>query len=450
MTYRYPIRVNDFQEPADITVGENGIATGRARIARAGIQIYFIDGRRVRVLRRPEVVRDTSHLFRDLPVTLNHPSNEDGGEVNASNKERLTKGWGSATEYIAGWLETPVKIVSDEAIAAARTTHRYFSNGYKALLMDGDREWDRVSDPKGGIWVDVDGLVSPAGTEHPYDVEQIPIAGNHIALVLNGTARAGDGATFIDGEEFIEIFTDVTPNPIPKKTMALDPKFLAMAKGVADMAKACGYGDTIEIEIGGEDDESGESYSVPSSMSDFMSAYDGWLKSKTSDSFVDSTTYDAALEDARKARSELDDARKTIGKLNTEKTVLAQQLSDAKDPKQIDSIIAERSESFKKARPFLDHAVEFDATKDAIYWKKEALAAAKVPHEGYSGEQIDVALDTLLRVAPPFQNPLQLDGFGIAPTGIADFDRQFADLRRTADAMTGGDRVLPQNRPVAR
>lgn len=419
MTYSY--RFTDYIAPVKLSFSENGIASAKARIARVGIQNYNLGGKTYRVLRRPEVVSGTAHLFRDLPVTLNHPSLQDGGEVNESNKERLVKGWGSNTEYKEGWLETPVNIFASDAIAAAQNTHRYFSNGYKALLMDGDQEWDRSSKPQGGVWIDIGGLISPIGTKHEYDLEQIPIAGNHIALVLNGTARAGEGATFIDSEEiFLQNQEDF---------LSMD-KLLELASSVCDMAGRCGYSDMIEYEY------DGKSYKMPKSFKDMIKAYDGWMKSKMSDSdefskqFVDRFAYNAVVTELQSTkeevaekvkeisrltsdqvdtqsltselesiRRELSDKQNAIAKLTTEKSLLQQKVSDALDPAKIEAMISDRQKAYDAASPFLD-SIPFDATKESIYWKKLVLDSNQIDCTNFNPDQIAIAFEVATKTLP--------------------------------------------------
>lgn len=420
MTYSY--RFTDYLSPVSLSIASNGIASAKARIARVGIQSYNLGGKIYRVLRRPEVVSSTAYLFCNLPVTLNHPSIKEGGEVTETNKEKLVKGWGSNTEYKDGWLETLVNIFASDAIDAAQTTHRYFSNGYKALLMDGDQEWDRVSKPQGGVWTDMGGLISPIGTKHEYDLEQIPIAGNHIALVLNGTARAGDGATFIDSEE---IFLQ-----IPLEDNSSMDELLKLASSVCDMAGRCGYSDMMEYQY------DGKTYKMPKSFKDMIKAYDNWMQSKMSDSdefskqFVDRFAYNAVVTELNSMKAEISEKQKEISrltsdqvdtqsltgelesirrelsdkqnaivKLTTEKSLLQQKVNDALDPAKIEAMISDRQKAYELASPFLKNT-QFDATKESIYWKKMVLDSTQIDCTNFNDEQIAIAFDVAIQTLP--------------------------------------------------
>ena len=199
-------------------IDATGILRAKARIARVGIQNYFDNGKIVRELRRPSQVLDSADSFALKPILLNHPASE---ELVTSNDADTFKGTtGENVAYEDGWLVTKIAVTHNDAVIAAQTTHKYFSAGYNARLLD-----------KGGVWIDEMGVMGKVGASYTYDKEQIDIVGNHVALVDN--PRAGKNATFMDSEDSEHPFeledltinqknhnTDKTKNKdIPKKLM---------------------------------------------------------------------------------------------------------------------------------------------------------------------------------------------------------------------------------------
>lgn len=181
-----------------------GFLHARAKIARIGIQKYFIDGKLVRELRRPEEIKASANEFENKPLTLDHPPES----VNSLNSSRYMKGFVNGVDYEDGWIKADIHITDEAAIGAAETTHRQFSNGYYAEIKD-----------ESGLWTDDLGVMGEVGKVYEYDSVQTNIVGNHVALVTR--ARAGNNATFVaDGLDEDTIILDSETNTINK-----EPKF---------------------------------------------------------------------------------------------------------------------------------------------------------------------------------------------------------------------------------
>lgn len=162
-----------------------GILRGKAKIGRIGVQEYWIDGKKVGVFRPEDEVIKSKDGFANQVVTLNHPP--DGVMVNSDNFKEYSVGLTGRVTYENGWLESMITVGDKEAVAAARTTHKQFSNGYWAEL-----------DESPGSWLDKKGIQGKPGISYDYKYIQKDIVGNHISLVM--AARAGGEATFTDNE----------------------------------------------------------------------------------------------------------------------------------------------------------------------------------------------------------------------------------------------------------
>lgn len=164
-----------------------GILRATAKIARIGTMEYVEDGNIVVEMRFPEDVIESKDSFSAQVITLDHPPEM----VDSTNAEKYSKGLsGDQVEYVDGWLKTNITVTHADAVDAARSTHKQFSNGYWAQLIE-----------ESGVWIDEAGVQGKPGKEYHYDRVQKNIVGNHIALVQ--AARAGSQATFTDSTTFI-------------------------------------------------------------------------------------------------------------------------------------------------------------------------------------------------------------------------------------------------------
>lgn len=170
-----------------VRIDEFGILRAKAKIARIGTMDYYENGKKIVELRLPDDVRESVNTFSYQLITLDHPTEM----VDAKNADRYVKGLSGEAKYneLTGWNECPVTVTHGDAVDAARSTHKQFSCGYYAELID-----------ESGEWVDVLGVQGEPGQVYRYDRIQKNIIGNHIALV--SSARAGDRATF-DSAGFI-------------------------------------------------------------------------------------------------------------------------------------------------------------------------------------------------------------------------------------------------------
>ncbi|MGL6342718.1 MAG: DUF2213 domain-containing protein [Waterburya sp.] len=168
----------------------DGMLRARAKIARIGVQEYLIDGKVIREFRSEEEVKQSALSFRNKVLSLNHPIEL----IDASNTCKYLKGFVSNVEYRDGWLEAEITITHQDAIEKALTSHRYFSCGYLAAIVDCK-----------GTWKDEFGVMGMPGEVYEYDAVQKGIFGDHVSLVVN--PRAGAQATFFDSTE-INIISD--------------------------------------------------------------------------------------------------------------------------------------------------------------------------------------------------------------------------------------------------
>jgi len=265
----------DFVEiPHGLTIRANGVAVGRVRALRAGVQIYYENGRQVRELRTIEEVKRVAPYLKAIPNVINHPP---GNLITKKNIDRLSKGLSGQGEFISGWVEVDICIDNLEAVQKITTTHQQVSMGYFVHRI-----------PQSGVWVDELGVMGVKGREYEYDriaTYKIPhdIFGesatendifNHLAFVSN--ARAGEDATFVSDEnnydlvsavdlrldsnensftirkekmENIILVADGNSIAIPGDAAPLVKKLL---RAVRDLRDTTGYqGDSIEVSTGG-------------------------------------------------------------------------------------------------------------------------------------------------------------------------------------------------------
>lgn len=165
-------------EPAQAERDHQGLRIRRAVFGRSGVLTYqTADGRTVREWRRPQDMRSPEVLdtYRLLPVTNGHPVE---GGVDLDNAPYLEVGSTGddvrAEDHEGGVLARgDIAIRRRSAIQAIEAGRRQLSHGYWAVLID-------------------ESGVTPDG--EPYDVIQIPVAGDHMALVDLG--RAGPMTEF--------------------------------------------------------------------------------------------------------------------------------------------------------------------------------------------------------------------------------------------------------------
>lgn len=404
-----------------LKIQDNGILSAPARIARAGVYRYLINGEIANVLREPAVVESTAGLFDNRPVTLDHPPNK---EVTIANKDKLTKGWGSKVKYVDGWLETEINIFASDAIEAAKTTHQEFSNGYSAKLV-----------PEQGIWVDELGIQGDRGRAYSYEYKQIPEKGNHIALVSNNTARAGSGATFlVDNQDIDGVIIDsmnMSSLRMGDSTYQFDSAMLPLLEDMfgcyQDMGKSCDYADMQPITLGDK------SMMAPKNCADMMNFYGDALSKKATQRMADSSEY-IHIDAYKQLEATVRTLQAQIGTANANLQIANQKLADSLNQDKLNQIIEERSESFNRAKAFVTDS--FDPKIESIEWLKKALVARNVVIEGFNDAQINAAFNVLVATSdsrPTYEpNPI---------------DKQIAALRKEpGNAMSM--RTLPQNRHI--
>lgn len=413
----------DFIPSPELKIQDNGIAIAPARIAREGVYRYIVNGRVANVLREPEVVKNTANLFDNLPVTLNHPKNN---LVTIATKEELTKGWGSKVEYVDGWLQTNISIFAADAIDAARSTHREFSNGYSAQLI-----------PERGYWTDEAGVMGDRGEVYEYEYKQIPLSGNHIALVQTNTARAGNDATFLTDNEDIDGVIidnmDMATLRIGDNTYQFDRAMLPMLEEMfacyQDMGKACDYADMQPVTLGDK------SIMAPKSCADMMNFYSDAMSKKAAQKMADSSEF-VHIDAYKTLEATVRALQAQVSGANASLQIANQKLADAQNQDRLNQIIEERSESYNRAKAFLTDS--FDPKIEKTEWLKKALVARGVVIDGFDEAQVSAAFNVLLATTDQSAN--------YNPNPI---DKQIAALRKQGrENLAPTPRVLPQHRHI--
>ena len=393
------IKVVDFIPSPVLTIDDAGIAHGYARIARAGVYRYHVNELRqggvsvpddlqgfVGVFRPPDKVADSASLFADCPVILNHQW------LYPENKEKLIKGWSGLVDYVNGWLESPITLFADDAINAAQTTHKGFSNGYGASFEYAP-----------GQWVDEDGLQGEKGTVYDYLYIQVPVSKNHIALVENGKARAGEGTGFVtDSILFIEEdmkVKDMIPLSMGEFEFELPPDlkgyFGDMFSAFDAMCKDMKMTDTVKVSMGDE------SYMMPKSVQEAIAGFKQMLESQGKQSVTDSCDYVSA-ETYKTVEQKYKDTKASLTALEVQVQSLNARVQDATNPEALNELLKARHEAFKGACKVID--ADFDPTVAAEDWKKRALVKSGLSSEvcdGYSPSEINSAFEVLVSLDLP-------------------------------------------------
>lgn len=183
----------DAAQACRVTKTEEGYLTGRAKIARVGIQAYRIGDRSWNDYRPASEVfaKDAVASFQNKPVTFGHPREM----VDASNAKELAIGFISDSVEIDGnWIVAPITITDAEAIAKIE---KRAGKGKPIELSAG--YWVNREDAPGVF----DGI--------KYQQVQRNIRANHVAIVDAGRAGAEASLTLDAAQE------------VPISTSAADP-----------------------------------------------------------------------------------------------------------------------------------------------------------------------------------------------------------------------------------
>lgn len=168
---------NDFYDIENIfRKTPEGYLTGNICITGIGVFSYMGEnGKIVKRLRRHEVLRESTNLFNNKPITLYHPKED----VTSENAEKLSVGLSANNAFFDGYnCFVTVTITNKKAVEAVENKEvEAISCGYEGEVVS-----------RSGNWHGVD-----------YDQELIKIINcNHIALVKRG--RAGDSVIFKVGD----------------------------------------------------------------------------------------------------------------------------------------------------------------------------------------------------------------------------------------------------------
>jgi Uncharacterized protein conserved in bacteria (DUF2213) len=383
MVLRYDrVKVNSSRLDSD-----TGKFFADATIARVGVQKYSDGHNEWYEFRPPEEVLKSAQTFNDAFVTVEHPPIS----VNAINSKQYMVGLGRDCKYDKGLLKAPLIVTDADAAIKAHTSHKEISCGYDATVIDSP-----------GVWVDADGLMGVPGKSYKYDKIQTNIRGNHIALVANGTARAGpiarvhtdsaatDSSFFSGAAAAIadaEPIAEAAPDPHPK----VDPPPKADNTPPTEeiMKKKIKIGDA-EYEV---DSDIADAYNkamgcmtpkgdstTPVTPAANALQLDSLVVQLIESSRKDAQTYQAQLEVANSKIAELSATAKTDT-----------------DAAQMEKTLAERWDAFQKAIPWLAQGTQFVVALPASHWQTAALKNANpamaAKFDSMTAEQIAATFD---------------------------------------------------------
>lgn len=322
---------------------DNGFLKAPMTLTRVGVFKYRnADGSERRELRLPEEVfsKESMASFELVPFLDEHPYAE-GGAVTSENAKRLQAGSVGGVHQAGTNLDGTVMVSDESVVGKVLSGKTAVSCGYLC---------DREMTP--GIWTD------SAGVQHPYDLIQRNIRGNHVALVQAG--RAGPEARIrLDAHDAVLVANQPThkeekPN-MEKLTL-----------------------DGITIEVPG---------TAAQVINRFMATSNEALS--------------AARKDATEARAQLTSTKAELDKTKGALDAQAAELAQAKDPKRRAAEVAERVALETAARKHLGADFKLDGL-DARGVKAAVLAklAPSLSLDGKTDDYIAGQYDYVMANAP--------------------------------------------------
>lgn len=205
---------NDFYDIENVfRKTPEGYLTGNICITGIGVFSYMGEnGKIVKRLRRPEILRDSANLFNNKPITLYHPEED----VSAENAEKLSVGLSGNNAYFDGYNSfVNVTITNKKAVEAVENKEvEAISCGYEGEVVS-----------RSGNWQGID-----------YDQELIKIINcNHIALVKRG--RAGDSVIFKVGDSMDNFEHNKKENNNMKKFILDGVQYEAAEEVISELKK---------------------------------------------------------------------------------------------------------------------------------------------------------------------------------------------------------------------
>ena len=385
--YRY-----DF---VDVPVGatiKDGRLIASGVFARAGVQTYRSrDGKTIKEFRPPEEVKASINEFCNLTVTLEHPPEF----INAENIKKYIVGLTGDATFSEDLVRGELTLFDQKAIRASQTTHRQFSHGYNCII-----------EYESGVWTDRFGVQGDPGEKYEYDQIQRDIGGNHLSLVSQ--ARAGEVATFDSASQ--ERFDDANIELLVqiREDSTMDMVKLDMGKGKMDVPKAVAdmyeSGDILLKKDMQSVTLEDKAYLMPKDTADAVMKLKkemGRMQTKTDSLDSDLSELQTRLEATKEERKDLQIKNDA---LEAKSKQLFEQIQELKDNPHIDEdkMQAElkiRQDTCKRAAKLIE-IPDFDASKSAIEWKKDAIKelTPRVNLQDLSNDEIDVRFDTLEQV----------------------------------------------------
>jgi uncharacterized protein len=317
-----------------------------ATIAVAGVLTYYrADGVRRELLPPEEASRlESLRTLRDAPVTLGHPTTDDGKRrmVTPATFQKDSIGHVSGEPRSDG-QRVMAELVIGEAAAVSRADSGELvelSAGYTVLI-----------DPTPGEW-----------NGHRYDAVQRRREYNHVALLPRGGARAGEQASLrLDGVDDFGIQRE-PQDPQPIQTPVLP------AERNDSMTVKSERIDGVDYEVG---------------STTWQQARMRFDESQRRDSEAQ-TKRIAELESALKTeKAEREKLQGNFDGLEKKHKELEAKLAAESDPKRLDERVAARADLVSKARVVLGGEAKFDGKSD-VDIMREVLAKTD-PKEDLKG-----------------------------------------------------------------
>jgi hypothetical protein len=400
-------------KPTSTLIDNYGILRTRAVLGRVGVQLYFLNGESVRLLRPENEVRDSAASLSHQIVTLDHPS----VEVTSDNTQELQKGLTGEAKYADGILSAPITVTSKDAIEKALTTHKQISCGYSATLRK-----------ESGVWVDEYGVHGHAGQSYEYDYVQTNIRGNHVALVERG--RAGVIAS-------LQLDTTQTNKEDLETQVFLDSANDFDIVNVNDkiMTKQFIFNDAV-LTIAG--DNADEIVKALNSQKESIKTLNDSLSSKSSDLTSLKDSLSAKSDEVSNLAGQLEALKVQLADAQTAKVEIETKLADAQSSTIGDSEISDRIAAWNQVLPVMQ--------RDKADYK---------PNYSYSVAQIRA--EYLKSKAPHLEQQLK-DGNDAFIAGLweglkpGEESATTEDLRMTldaADVTPKPTKQISRNRPIS-
>jgi hypothetical protein len=320
----------------------------KATVARSGILVYHhADGTMTRELVPAEEVARLESLasLRDAPVTVYHPTTEDGARRMVSPETYRA----DAVGHVSGEPTSDGRLVHAQLAIADAAAMRAIDAGELVELSAGYR---LLLDPTPGTY-----------EGQAYDAVQRQRIYNHVALLPKGGARAGEAASLRLDARDTDVAIERVDAPASRPAPPLAPTPTTTPSTRSDSVKTERI-DGIEYEVG------------TAAHAQARAKFDAAQQER-----IDKLTKDAA------------DARARVKELEGELAAAKKSLAEATDPKRLDAVVEQRAALLEAARAFLgDQDLSGKSDREVMMLVLEQLdpeVAAELDAEGEGEEKAD-------------------------------------------------------------